>query len=118
MYEATLAELQQLIRDAMRARQYAMEHYEELAARPHVHVLYGPHDSSLGASIPCNRTAPKSVRKLVLQTRQKDYNIYHLDESYRVLRTIQVLDGKIDRLCHHFEMDGVVYVYPHSDISI
>ncbi len=110
MYAATMDELRQLLRDGRKAWQYAMDHYEELVTRMHSYTLYGPHAHWLGASIPCNRITPKRARKLLPQTRRKDYVIYHLDEHYKVIRTIIVLEyTRVDVIYHHFELDGVVY---------
>lgn len=112
MYEVTIEELQQLLLDGRKARQYALEHYEELAARKHTYTLYGPHAHWLGASIPCNTVTPKRARKLLHKTRRKDHVIYHLDEHYKVMRTIIVLNyTKVDAIYHHFDLDGVVYAY-------
>ncbi|MGN0755055.1 MAG: hypothetical protein ACI4ME_11410 [Aristaeellaceae bacterium] len=113
MYELSVAELKRMLQNGRRAEQYAWEHYEELASIQHVHTLYGPYVPGLGASIPCNTVTPKSARRLLTQTRRKDYIIYHLDDHYQLLRTIQVQDyTKITRVYHHFELDGIVYAYP------
>lgn len=110
MYVITKNELQQLLLDRSKAHQYALDHYDELAGRKHTYTLYGPHAHRLGASIPCNTVTPKQARKLLHKTRRKNYVIYHLDEHYRVIRTIIILDyTKVDIIYHHFEIDGVVY---------
>lgn len=112
MYEATLDELKQLLKDNCKAWQYALDHYEEVVSRTHSYTLYGPHAHWLGASIPCNTVTPKRARKLMAKTRRKDYVIYHLDEHYKVMRTIIVLEyTRVDVIYHHFELDGVVYAF-------
>ena len=114
MYEATMEELKQFLEMRPRVKQYALDHKEELLSREHSYVLYGPYDPGIGASIPCNTVTPKRARKLTHKTRRKDYNIYYLDENYRVLRTSLILDNQVRHVYHHFELDGVIYVYTYE----
>ena len=71
MIELTLEDLKQLLLDGRRARQYAQDHYEELAAREAVYTLYGPLAYNTGAAIPGSYT-PKRARNLTLKTRRKN----------------------------------------------
>lgn len=118
MYEITMDELQQMLRDRCIAIKYAWDHREEITSREHAFTLYGPYVPGIGASIPCNTVTSKRARKLVHKTRRKDYIIYHLDESYQVLRTILVLDRKTSHIHHHFELDGAVYVYTYESPAL
>lgn len=109
-----IPQLDQMIQQGRQAAQYAWEHYEELAARRHTHTLYGPYAYNIGANIPSSIT-PKQARKLLPKTKRKDYLIYELDEAHKVLRTICVTGhSQIERVFHHFELDGTVYAYPFS----
>lgn len=112
MYEIDIAGLNQLLNDARIAAKYAREHYGELASRKHTHTLYGPDTYDIGASVP-SKIVPSRARKLLKNTRRKDYFAYELDEKYKVLRTIHVLDyATVDCTFHHFELNGVIYAYP------
>ena len=71
MIDLTLEDLKQLLLDGRRARQYAWDHYEELAAREAVYTLYGPYAHGTGAAIPWGYT-PKRARNLTLKTRRKN----------------------------------------------
>ena len=56
---------------------------------------------------------PIQARILKKTTRRKNHLVYQLDNEYKVLRTVHVLDyTKIDCTYHHFELDGVSYAYP------
>jgi len=114
MYELSLEDLKELHKTRPSVIQYAMDHKEELLAREHSYVLYGPYHHALGASVPCNTVSAKRTRALVKKTRRKDYVIYHLDENYHVLRTTGVLDNAVRHTFHHFELDGVVYAYSYE----
>lgn len=111
MIELTLEDLKQLLLDGRRARQYAWDHYEELASREAVYTLYGPYAYGTGAAIPWGFT-PKRVRHLTLKTRRKKYNIYELDSDYKLLRATQVLDSVNINTYHCFELDGIQYSCP------
>ena len=112
MIDLTLEDLKQLLLDGRRARQYAWDHYEELAARKHTYTLYGPYASGIGASIPSKLT-PKRARILSKKTRRKDFHIYELDDDYKVLRTISVVNyTEIECTYYHFEFEGMIYAYP------
>ena len=111
MIELTLEDLKQLLLDGRRARQYAWDHYEELAAREAAYTLYGPYTPSAGAAIPWGYT-PKRARNLSLKTRRKDYIIYELDSEYKLLRVRLVLNSVNDYTYHCFELDGVQYFCP------
>ena len=112
MYEIGVDELHRILVEGCAAKCYAKEHYEQLAASQCAYTLYGPSCHWLGASIPSMLT-PVSARKLTRKTRRKDYVVYELDESFRVLRTIHMLDyTKTDCTYYHFDLDGVHYAYP------
>lgn len=112
MYEIKIEGLQQLLTEARSAAAFARERYEEFAARKHTYTLYGPSAHSLGASIPSSYT-PTRARKLLKTTRRRDYIVYELDEEYKVLRTVHMLDYTYpDYTYHHFELNGVSYAYP------
>ncbi len=111
MIELTLDDLKQLLLDGRRARQYAWEHYEELAAREATYTLYGPYAYETGAAIPGSYT-PKRARNLTQKTRRKKYTTYELDHEYRPLRVTQVLDSEDTNTFHFFELDGIQYACP------
>lgn len=112
MHEIGIDGMHQLLLDGHRAVQYAWDHYEELAARKHTYTLYGPYAYNIGASIPSSMT-PTRARKLLKTTHRKDYLIYHLDNDYKVIRTIVMLNyTKVEHTYHHFELDGVTYACP------
>ena len=111
MIDLTLEDLKQLLLDGRRARQYAWDHYEELAAREAAFTLYGPYAYEIGAAIPGGYT-PKRARNLTLKTRRKKYNIYELDDEYKLLRVTQTLDSVNINVYHCFELDGVQYACP------
>jgi len=111
MIELTLEDLKQLLLDGRRARQYAQDHYEELAAREAVYTLYGPYAYNTGAAIPGSYT-PKRARNLTLKTRRKEYNIYELDSEYKLLRVRLVLNSLNNHTYHCFELDGIQYACP------
>ena len=110
MYKADIPELMQLIQEGRAGADYAWEHRDELVAREHVYTLYGPHEPPLGASHPSSMISAKA-RQLRKTTRRKSYTAYELDSSYKPLRTVYVIDQKIDCVDHHFELNGVTYVY-------
>ena len=114
MYEISMEDLKQLLKNRLIAKQYALDHKEELTSREHSYVLYGSYVPGIGASIPCNTVTPKRARTLVHKTRRKDHIIYHLDENYKVLRTILVLENKVRHIYHHFELGETVYVYTYE----
>lgn len=111
MIDLTLEDLKQLLLDGRRARRYAWDHYEELAAREAVYTLYGPYAYGTGAAIPWGYT-PKRARNLTLKTRRKKYVIYELDREYRLLRVTQVLDSVNINTYHCFDLDGIQYACP------
>ena len=109
MYEIDIDGLDSLMAEAQKGVRYAWDHYDKLAAREHSYVLYGAIAQPLGACIPSN-LVPRNCRNLRKTTRRKDYTIYHLDESFRVLRTIDVFNySRVDDVCHHFELNGMIY---------
>lgn len=115
MYEIGAAELHQLFLDAREAAKYAREHYEEFASREHTYTLYGPEAYDLGASVPSALT-PTRARKLLKSTRRKNFVIYELDNEYKVLRTIHMINyTRTDCTYHHFELDGIQYAYPFRE---
>ena len=92
--------------------QYAWDHYEELVAREKKYTLYGPYDYGIGAGMPGKFISPNS-RKLTKQNRRKNYVIYELDSSFRLLRTVAIRDyAKVECIYHCFEYEGVQYAYP------
>ena len=112
MYEIGVEELHQLLLDGLSASRYAIANYDSLAERKCKYTLYGPSCHWLGVSIP-STLIPTRARKLTQKTRRKDYVIYELDESFRILRTIHMLDyTRIDCTYHHFDLNGVHYAYP------
>lgn len=111
MINLTLEDLKQLLSDGRQAKQYAWDHYEELAAREAVYTLYGPYAYGTGAAIPWSYT-PKRARNLTLKTRRKKYNIYELDSNYQLLRVTQVLDSVSTNTYHCYKLDGVQYACP------
>ena len=111
MYELDISDLMKLIYEGRAGADYAWEHRDELIAREHTYTLYGPHATLLGASIPSSLT-PAKVRQLKESTRRKNYTIYELDNSCRVLRTIQMINyTKCIDTFHHFEVNGATYAY-------
>ena len=116
MYEIGIPELMELIREGHTGVKYALANRDALVARKHTYTLYGPHSPTIGASIPTN-LVPAKVRQLKRTNRRKNYIIYELDDSYKVLRTILMLDyTECDCVMHHFELDGVTYAYHFSDM--
>ena len=111
MIDLTLEDLKQLLLDGRRARQYAWDHYEELAAREPVYTLYGPYAYGTGADIPGGFT-PKRARNLSLKTRRKKYIIYELDSEYKLLRARQIFNSANDKTYQCFELDGIQYACP------
>lgn len=112
MYEIGIEELQKLLKDGRKAAQYAWGHYEELAARKHTYTLYGPYTYGIGASIPSKLT-PKHARILSKNTRRKNFHIYELDDDYRVIRTISVINHtEVECVYHHFAFGELIYAYP------
>ena len=111
MVDLSLEDLKQLLLDGRRARQYAWDHYEELAAREAVHTLYGPNAYGTGAAIP-GSFIPKRARSLTLKTRRKNYIIYELDSGYKLLRTRHVFNSSNDYTYQCFELDGIQYASP------
>lgn len=111
MIDLTLEDLKQLLLDGRRAAQYALDHYEELAAREAVYTLYGPYAYGIGAAIP-GKFISKSARSLTLKTRREKYIIYELDSEYKLLRTRDVFNLVRDNTYQCFELDGIQYAYP------
>lgn len=111
MIELTLDDLKQLLLDGRRARQYAWDHYEELAARESTYTLYGPYAYETGAAVPWGYT-PKRARNLTLKTRRKKYLIYELDCAYKLMRVRNVFNSVNDYTYHCFEFDGIQYSCP------
>lgn len=111
MIDLTLDDLKRLLSDGRRARQYAWDHYEELAAREPVYTLYGPYAYGTGADIP-GGFIPKRVRNLTLKTRRKKYIVYELDSDYTLLRARQVFNSVNDKTYQCFELDGIQYACP------
>lgn len=93
------------------ARNYAYAHYDELAKRPAAHILYGPSYSYLGGMVPIRSKLPKPY-PLSTHTRSKSYNIYELDQSYKVLRVRHIRKSILDCTYHLLELDGIVYGQP------
>lgn len=114
MYEMDIDGLDNLMAKAREGLNYARAHYDELDAREHSYVLYGTLEPPLGACMPSN-LVPRSCRNLRKTTRRKEYTIYQLDEAFRVLRTIDMaFYSKVDDVCHHFELNDMVYACPFS----
>ncbi len=111
MIDLSLEDLKQILLEGRRARQYARDHYEELAAREAVYTLYGPYAYGTGAAIPWG-FIPKRARDLTLKTRRKKYNIYELDSEYKLLRVRQVFNCANDNTYQCFELDGIQYACP------
>lgn len=114
MYEIGIDGLQKLMKEGRSAAQYAWDHYEELAARKHTYTLYGPYAYHIGAGVPSKMTH-KSARRLLKSTRRKDYLAYELDENYKILRTISVMNyTEVECVFHHFKIGNATYAYPFS----
>ena len=111
MIELTLEDLKKLLSDGRHARQYALDHYEELAVREAAYTLYGPYAYHTGAAVPWGYT-PKRARNLTLKTRRKKYLIYELDSEYKLIRVRYVFNSVNDNTYHCFELDGVQYACP------
>ena len=111
MKDLNIEDLKQLLSDGIQARQYAWDHYEELAAREAMYTLYGPYDYGIGAARP-GRLVSKSSRTLALKTRKKQHMIYELDSEYKLLRVTQVLDSESINIYHCFELNDVQYACP------
>ena len=111
MIDLTLEDLKQLLLNGRRARQYACDHFEELAARESAYTLYGPYAYETGAAVPWGYT-PKRARSLTLKTRRKKYITYELDSEYKLLRVTPVLDSENINTHHCFELDGIQYACP------
>ena len=111
MYEIDFDGLDNLMKKAQEGVKYALDHYEELAAREHAHVLYGTLEAPLGACVPSN-LVPRSCRTLRKTTRRKEYTIYQLDKEFRVVRSIDMIKySKVDEVCHHFELNDLIFAY-------
>ena len=112
MYEVSIEELKQLLTEARNAAKYAREHYSELSSRSCAYTLYGADAYGIGAYVPSSMV-PKSARKLLLSTRRKNYIRYDLNDQYRAVRTVHMLEySKVDCVFYHFEMNGTCYAYP------
>lgn len=112
MFEVSVEDLHKLLLAGRSASQYAIAHYDQLAARQCAHTLYGPECHALGASVPSSLT-PVRARMLLSKTRRKNHVIYELDDSYDVIRTVHMLDySNVDCTYHHFHLNGVHYAYP------
>lgn len=112
MYEASIEELKQLLKEARNAAKYAREHYSYLASREFVHTLYGADAYGIGASVPSSMV-PKIARKLLKSTRRKNFFEYDLDDQYRLVRTVHMLEySKVDCIFYHFEINNAFYAYP------
>lgn len=117
MIETRYEELHELIEKGKRAKAYAWEHYEELAAREAVYTLYGPSSVYMGAASP-SHLIQANVRKLTHKTRRNQYLKYELDQDYRVIRVISKNPHKYWDYIHHvFELDGVTYGCPFKVIE-
>lgn len=107
--ELDIEDLKQMLVAGRRARQYALDHYEELAAREAVYTLYGPMDYAIGAAIP-GHSVSKSSRKLTLKTRRKEYILYELDRDYKLLRAKHMYVCSQHNCTYHcFELEGIQY---------
>ena len=111
MIDLILEDLKRLLSDGRHAREYAWNHYEELAEREAVYTLYGPYAYGTGADIP-GGFIRKPIRNLTLKNRRKKYIIYELDSEYKLLRATQVLDSESINTYHCFELEGVRYACP------
>jgi len=93
--ELNIEDLKQMLVAGRRARQYALDHYEELAAREAVYTLYGPYDYRIGAATP-GPIVSKNSRKLAFKTKRKNYLVYELDSDYKLLRVKHVFEQRND----------------------
>lgn len=111
MREISIPELKELMKEGIAGVDYAWEHQEELISRKHTYTLYGPHSELVGANTPSSLTRPKE-RQLKKTNRRQNYMIYELDDSYRILRTTQMVNyTEHIETFHHFEWNGVWYAY-------
>lgn len=112
MIETSYDELHALIQRGIIARDYAWNHYDELAARESMYTLYGPHSVFMGAAAPCHLT-PARERVLSTKNRRKKYMKYELDQYFRVVRVASIYpNDSIYCIYHVFELDGVIYGCP------
>lgn len=111
MIDLTLEDLKKLLQDGRRARQYACDHFEELAAREAAYTLYGPYAYNTGAAVPGSYT-PKRARNLTLKTRRKKYLIYELDSEYKLICVRNVFNSVNDKTYYCFNLDGIQYACP------
>ena len=112
MIEISMSELELFMQKGRYAAQYAWEHYDELSARKAKFTLYGPEAYGVGAGMP-GKFVPQSVRKLMKQTRRKNYLVYELDDKYQLLRTVLVQNNeKVLYTYQCFELDGTMYCCP------
>ena len=113
--ELDIEDLKQMLVAGRRARQYALDHYEELAAREAVYTLHGPMDYAIGAAIP-GHSVSKSSRKLTLKTRRKEYILYELDRDYKLLRAKHMYVCSQNNCTYHcFELEGIRYACPFKE---
>ena len=112
MIEISMSELELFMQKGRYAAQYAWEHYDELFARKAKFTLYEPVAYGVGAGMP-GKFVPQSVRKLMKQTRRKNYLVYELDDKYQLLRTVLVQNNeKVLYTYQCFELDGTMYGCP------
>lgn len=109
--ELNIEDLKQMLVAGRRARQYALDHYEELAAREAVYTLYGPYDYRIGAAAP-GPIVSKNSRKLAFKTKRKNYLVYELDSDYKLLRVKHVFEQRNDPIYHCFGLDDIQYACP------
>lgn len=103
-------DLDMIIQNGNTAYQYAWDHYEELAARPCVHTLYGPASREIGALSPSHITTSAMERRLQRKPRSGRYVIYELDGDFKVVRVKHMDKGnRLDCTYHVFELNGITY---------
>ncbi len=115
MIDTTLSALKDQFAGFSVAIDYFQKNYEEIANRPCAYRLYGAYEiDGIGPLRPRPLKGTVFPRKLSTKyTRRKNYTIYELDKSYKVLRIIHMLDyNALDCVYHFFDLGEYTYAYP------
>ena len=115
MVEVSYAHLHELMDKGLTARNYACDHYEELATRAASETLYGPVTNFLGAASP-SHLIPLRERKLSKKTKRDKYTKYEFGSDGSLIRITYVYSGEeVYCVYHVFMLDGVIYGCPFTN---
>ena len=104
--------LNELIACGNWAYEFAWANYEMLNNRNASYVLYGPPTNYIGV-MAAGHLTPARERKVLKQTRRKNYIMYEFDQYFQILRVRHVCNyNQIDCTYHMFEHNGVIYGCP------